>query len=95
MQISTEKVYQEFPARSVPADIHGILMRVACLPDTLQRKILTRRDPERRASKRQKDFTDILRLVEAHPKLEKLLPADVAKKIEVPQEKFYFICARI
>jgi len=34
VQISTEEVYREFPARSVPADIHGILMRVASLPDT-------------------------------------------------------------
>ena len=34
VQISTEETYREFPARSVPADIHGILMRVASLPDT-------------------------------------------------------------
>ncbi len=82
VQISTEKVYREFPGRSVPADIHGILMRVASLRDTLAGKILAYRDRERRASKRQKDLTDILRLVEAHPKLKKLLPADVAKKIK-------------
>ena len=81
VQISTEKVYHEFPGRSVPADIHGILMRVASLPDTLAGKLLAYRDPERRASKRQKDLTDILRLVEAHPKLQKLLPADVVKKL--------------
>ena len=37
---------------------------------------------ERRASKRQKDLLDIMRLVEAHPKLRKLLPADLAKKIK-------------
>jgi hypothetical protein len=82
VQISTEPVYQEFPGRSVPADIHGILMRVANLPDTLAGKLLAYRDKERRASKRQKDLTDILRLVEAHPKLKKLLPADVAKKLK-------------
>ena len=82
VQISTEEVYREFPARSVPADIHGILMRVASLPDTLRGKILAWQDPERRASKRQKDLLDIMRLVEAHPKLRKLLPADLAKRIE-------------
>jgi hypothetical protein len=82
VQISTEKVYQEFPGRSVPADIHGILMRVAGLRDTLAGKLLAYRDKERRASKRQKDLTDIMRLVEAHPKLKKLLPADVAKKLK-------------
>jgi len=82
VQISTEDFYREFPERSVPADIHGILMRVASLPDTLRGKILAWQDPERRASKRQKDLLDIMRLVEAHPKLRKLLPADVAKKIK-------------
>jgi hypothetical protein len=82
VQISTEDVYREFPSRSVPADIHGILMRVASLPDTLQGKILAYRDVERRASKRQKDLMDIMRLVEAHQKLKKLLPADVARKIK-------------
>jgi len=82
VQISTEEVYHEFPARSVPADIHGILMRVASLPDTLAGKILAWQDAERRASKRQKDLLDIMRLVEAHPKLLKLLPAGLAKKIK-------------
>ena len=81
-QISTEDSYQDFPARAVPADVHGILMRVASREDTLRGKILAYQDPERRASKRQKDLLDIMRLVEAHPKLRKLLPADLAKKIK-------------
>ena len=81
VQISTEEVYRDFPGRSVPADIHGILMRVASLPDTLHGKILAWQDTERRASKRQKDLLDIMRLVEAHPKLRKLLPSDLVKKM--------------
>jgi hypothetical protein len=81
VQISTEEVYRDFPGRSVPADIHGILMRVASREDTLQGKLLAYNDPRRRASKRQKDLLDIMRLVEAHPKLRKLLPPAVAKKI--------------
>ena len=39
-------------------------------------------DPERRASKRQKDLLDILRLAEANPKLKKLPPSEVARKIQ-------------
>lgn len=35
VQISTEDYYWDFPTRSVPADIHGILMRVASREDTL------------------------------------------------------------
>ncbi len=34
IQLSTEGVYLEFPARSVVADVHGILLRVASLEDT-------------------------------------------------------------
>ena len=66
VQISTEAVYQSFPERAVPADVHGILMRVASLEDTLAGKLLAWRDPQQRPSKRQKDWPDILRLVEAH-----------------------------
>jgi hypothetical protein len=39
-------------------------------------------DSERGTSKRQKNLLDIMRLVEAHPKLRKLLPAGLAKKIK-------------
>jgi hypothetical protein len=56
-------------------------MRVASREDTLRGKILACQDPEHRASKRQKDLLDIMRLVEAYPKLKKLLPADLAKKV--------------
>jgi hypothetical protein len=82
MQISTEDFYRDFPKRAKPADVHGILMRVASLEDTLRGKILAWQDPERRVSKRQKDLLDIMRLVEAHPKLLKLLSGDLKKKIE-------------
>jgi len=81
IQISTESFYRKFPGRALPADVHGILMRVASLEDTLRGKVQAWRDPQRRPSKRQKDLTDILRLVEAHPKLKTQVPADVAKKI--------------
>ncbi len=81
VQISTEEFYRDFPERSLPADIHGILMRVASREDTLRGKILAYQDSQRRPSKRQKDLLDIMRLVEAYPKLRKLLPVAVAKKI--------------
>jgi hypothetical protein len=81
VQISTEAVYHDFPGRSIPADIHGILMRVASREDTLCGKLLAYQDPRRRASKRQKDLLDLMRLVERHPKLRKLLPASVVKKM--------------
>ncbi len=39
LQLSTEEFYREFPARSVAADVHGILLRVASLEDTLRGKV--------------------------------------------------------
>lgn len=82
VQISTEEFYRAFPTRSVPADIHGIPMQVASLEDTLGGKVQAWRDPSRRRSKRQKDLTDILRLIEAHPQLESNLPADVQQRVD-------------
>ena len=82
VQISTEGFYQGFPDRAVPADVHGILMRVASLTDTLAGKVQAWRDPKRRGSKRQKDLTDILRLIEAHPELKPAIPKDVQAKLD-------------
>lgn len=77
LQLSTEDFYSEFPSRSVPADVHGILLRVASLRDVLAGKIKAWRTPDRRPSKRIKDLGDIARLVEAHPEIAAELPADV------------------
>jgi hypothetical protein len=81
IQLSTEDFYKEFPSRSVPADIHGILMRVASLEDTLRGKIKAWRDTERRQSKKLKDLGDIARLVESHPHLWEFLDADLKEII--------------
>lgn len=82
VQISTDEVYREFPARSVAADVHGILMRVASLNDTFTGKIIAWRDQKRRPSKRQKDLLDIMRLVESHPELKTELPPELAAQIQ-------------
>jgi hypothetical protein len=81
VQISTEDFYQEFPSRSVSADVHGILMRVASLKDTLAGKIAAWSDRARRPSKRQKDLLDIMRLVEAHPELRVDLTPELQSEI--------------
>jgi hypothetical protein len=81
IQISTDEMYREFPGRSVPADIHGIPMRVACLEDTMTGKLAAYADKGRRPSKRQKDLADIARLIESHPGLEKRVPASILERI--------------
>lgn len=82
LQLSTEDFYRDFPARSVPADVHGILLRVASLEDTLAGKIKAWSDPGRRPSKRIKDLSDMARLVESHPGLRTTLPESVRKALE-------------
>lgn len=86
LQLSTEELYHSFPSRSVPADVHGILLRVASLEDTLTGKIAAWRDARRRQSKRVKDLGDIIRLIEAHPRLWSVLPAELKGQIEKPEE---------
>ena len=86
IQLSTEDFYRDFPARSVAADIHGILMRVASLEDTLQGKIKDWKAPDRRQSKKIKDLGDIARLVESHPNLWKQLPQELQQLIQKPSE---------
>jgi hypothetical protein len=86
IQLSTEDFYRDFPSRAVPADVHGILMRVASLEDTLRGKIKAWSEPQRRQSKRIKDLADIARLVEAHPHLWDLLPDDLKRQLQPPDK---------
>ncbi len=84
LQLSTEDSYRDFPVRSVAADVHGMLMRVASLEDTLQGKIKAWSDQERRQSKRIKDLADIARLVESHPQLWDQLTEDLKEQLHKP-----------
>ncbi|MGA0041089.1 MAG: nucleotidyl transferase AbiEii/AbiGii toxin family protein [Pirellulales bacterium] len=84
VQLSTEDVYRDFPSRAVPADVHGILMRVASLNDTLAGKLKAWAEPTRRQSKQAKDFTDIVRLVEAHPRLWDRITPELQQLVKKP-----------
>jgi hypothetical protein len=87
VQISTEEFYRDFPGRSVPADVHGILMRVASLEDTLNGKIKAWKAVDRRQSKKIKDLADIARLVESHPHLWEKLDEGLKVQINKPAGK--------
>lgn len=84
LQLSTEDFYLDFPSRSIPADVHGILLRVASLEDTLRGKMKAWSDSERRQSKRIKDLGDIARLVESHPQIWICLTDELKQQIEKP-----------
>jgi hypothetical protein len=62
-------------------DLHGILMRVSCLEDSLTGKLVVYADHGRRPSKRQKVLADIARLLESHPQLEARIPSALLGRI--------------
>jgi len=84
LQLSTEDFYRDFPARAIAADVHGILLRVASLEDTLKGKIKAWSDSARRQSKRIKVLGDVARLIETHPHLWGVLTEDLKQQIERP-----------
>lgn len=84
LQLSTEDFYRDFPSEAVPADVHGILLRVASLKDTLKGKVAAWSDTKRRQSKRIKDLGDIARLIESHPHLWESLPDNLKQQIDLP-----------
>jgi hypothetical protein len=84
MQLSIEDFYRDFANRSVHADVHGILLRVASLHDTLAGKIMAWNATERRQSKRITDLGDISRLVESYPELWIDLPPGLQSEIDQP-----------
>ena len=84
IQLTTEAMYSEFASRGIAADVHGILLRVASLGDTLNGKIRAWSDPKRRQSKRIKDLADIARLVEVHPELWDSLTDELKTQINHP-----------
>ncbi len=57
-------------------------MKVAIIEDVLQGKIWAYSDEQRRKSKRQKDLSDIIRLIETYPHLVEQLPDAIRKIVE-------------
>lgn len=84
IQLTTEESYQAFPTRAVAADVHGILLRISSLEDTLQGKMRAWSDSTRRQSTRIKDLGDIARLVEAHPHLWDALTDELRQQLRPP-----------
>ncbi len=75
VQIQTDSRYQEFLSRASSKEVLGYKMNVASVEDVLQGKVWAYSDEKRRMSKRQKDLADIIRLIEAYPSFEQLIPS--------------------
>lgn len=81
IQVQTDDRYQAFIPRAVTKNILGYRMKVAAVEDVLKGKIWAYSDEKTRMSKRQKDAADIMRLIEAYPPLNKIVPDRLRKKL--------------
>lgn len=82
IQLQTDLRYQEFLARSSSKEVLGYKMNVACIEDIIKGKVWAYSDEKRRMSKRQKDLSDIMRLVESYPSMESRIPASILEKMK-------------
>ena len=80
-QIQTDTRYAPFPDSASTQPVLGLLLPVAAVEDVLRGKVWAAQDPDRRASKRQKDLADIARLLEAYPKLRGQVPDDLLARL--------------
>lgn len=62
IQITKDDRYLDFPSRAEEGEVLGEILPVACLKDLIQGKIWAYEDPDRRASKREKDRLDLIRI---------------------------------
>lgn len=74
VQIQTDSRYGDFVDRAAPGDVLGIPMYVAASRDVLRGKIWAAQNSSCQPGERQKDLTDIARLIEAHPDLSADVP---------------------
>lgn len=81
VQFQTDPRYAAFVDRATTRDVLGLNLPVAALQDVLQGKLWAVADPQRRASKRQKDLADIARILEAFPALRAGIPPAVLQRL--------------
>jgi len=81
IQIQTDPRYYDFVDRATEQEVLGLVLPVASIEDLLQGKVWAAQDPQRRASKRQKDLADIARLLEAEPSLRSRVPSQILDRL--------------
>jgi hypothetical protein len=82
IQITINSRYGGFPARAEEGTLFGVALRIASLADVVQGKLWAATDPERRATKRQKDAVDLARLAEAHPEVFSMIPRGLIATVD-------------
>ena|SRR5256885_825230 len=82
VQLTLNDRYGMFPSRAVKADIFGVELPVAALPDLVQGKLWALADPARRPSKKLKDKADLVRICESHPEIVAQIPAGLIAEVD-------------
>jgi len=82
VNVHTDSRYIEFVTRAEMRPTLDLQLPVARLQDVLQEKIDSSQEPTRPAWKRLKDLSDIMRLLEAHPKLRAHMPPNLLAKFQ-------------
>jgi len=81
LNIRKDPRYFAFVDDAQPRNVLGLTLPVAKVEDVLRGKVWAAQDPERRASKRQKDLADIARLLEGYPHLRSLVPQEILSRL--------------
>jgi hypothetical protein len=81
IQIQLDPRYAPFTDRASELDVLGERLPVAAVEDVMAGKVWAASDPERRASKRQKDLADIARLLEVAPALRARVPKEILDRL--------------
>src|SRR2546422_4208723 len=82
IQITINSRYADFPSRAVEAELFGVRLPVAALEDLVQGKLWALQDPERPASKKLKDKTDLVRICESHRSVLALIPSGLIAEVD-------------
>jgi hypothetical protein len=81
VQFTTDPRYQEFLDTKSEEEVLDMRVPVASLENIVRGKIWAWQDSARRPSKRKKDELDLLRIAEAYPRLQHLIPPEIVRQL--------------
>ncbi len=73
--------YQDFLTNATEREVLEIRVPVASLEDLVRGKVWAWQDEQRRFTKRKKDELDLLRIAEAYPQLQGLIPDEIVAQL--------------
>ncbi|HUE81847.1 MAG TPA: nucleotidyl transferase AbiEii/AbiGii toxin family protein [Pyrinomonadaceae bacterium] len=81
IQLTLDPRYQDFLKDTKQMTVLGELVPVASLENVTRGKVWAWSDQKRRPTKRKKDELDLMRLLEAYPKLRRMMPDEIKRQI--------------